>query len=150
MKKLLAILLIATISCLVVEETPDDVVLEGFLKNIVKGVGKGVKVVGKGVKEVGKGVGKGVKEVGKGVKEVGKGIKGLGQKIDQFLKGASKVIKASVKYLKDHGILDKVLNILVEVGKMAATTLCTNYGGPVAGEICNTAIDFIADKVIKK
>ena len=46
--------------------------------------------------------------------------------------------------------MDKVLNILVEVGKMAATTLCTNYGGPVAGEICNTAIDFIADKVIKK
>ena len=150
MRRFLSILLIATISCLVVEETPDDVVLEGFLKNIVKGVGKGVKVVGKGVKEVGKGVGKGVKEVGKGVKEVGKGIKGLGQKIDQFLKGASKVIKASVKYLKDHGILDKVLNILVEVGKMAATTLCTNYGGPVAGEICNTAIDFIADKVIKK
>ena len=46
--------------------------------------------------------------------------------------------------------MDKVLKALIEVGKIAAVTACTTYGGPVVGEICNVAIGFIADQVINK
>ena len=68
----------------------------------------------------------------------------------QFQSLNDSVIKSSVKYLKEHGILDKVLKALIEVGKIAAVTACTTYGGPVVGEICNVAIGFIADQVINK
>ena len=174
MRKYLPILLIATIACTIVEETQEEVVLQKSIikrfgneikkgvKNAGNEVKKGVKNAGnevkKGVKNVENEVKKGVKNVGneveKGVKHVGKEIKekvkNLKKKIEPFLRDATKVIKSSVKYLKEHGILDKVLKALIEVGKIAAVTACTTYGGPVIGEICNVAIGFIADQVINK
>ena len=170
MKKFLAILLIATIACLVTEETSDDIVLQRNpfrkigkgIKNVVKGTGKVVKEVGKGtgkvVKEVGKGTGKVVKEVGKGtgkvVKEVGKGTgkvgKGLVRGLEKFVKGASKVVKQAINFLKQTGIWDQVVEKVVELGKNAANAFCSKYGGPTAGELCSQAIDFIASKLNKK
>ena len=159
MKKFLAILLIATIACLVTEEASDDIVLQRNpfrkigkgIKNVVKGTGKVVKEVGKGtgkvVKEVGKGTGKVVKEVGKGTGKVGKGlVRGL----EKFVKGASKVVKQAINFLKQTGIWDQVVEKVVELGKNAANAFCSKYGGPTAGELCSQAIDFIASKLNKK
>ena len=159
MKKFLAILLIATIACLVTEEASDDIVLQRNpfrkigkgIKNVVKGTGKVVKEVGKGtgkvVKEVGKGTGKVVKEVGKGTGKVGKGlVRGL----EKFVKGASKVVKQAINFLKQTGIWDKVIEKVVQLGKTAAFGFCSKYGGPTAGELCSHAIDFIASKLNKK
>ena len=148
MKKFLAILLIATIACLVTEEASDDIVLQ---RNPFRKIGKGIKNVVKGtgkvVKEVGKGTGKVVKEVGKGTGKVGKGlVRGL----EKFVKGASKVVKQAINFLKQTGIWDQVVEKVVELGKNAANAFCSQYGGPTAGELCSQAIDFIASKLNKK
>ena len=137
MKKFLAILLIATIACLVTEEASDDIVLQ---RNPFRKIGKGIK-------NVVKGTGKVVKEVGKGTGKVGKGLaKGL----EKFVKGASKVVKQAINFLKQTGIWDQVVEKVVELGKNAANAFCSKYGGPTAGELCSQAIDFIASKLNKK
>ena len=137
MKKFLAILLIATIACLVTEEASDDIVLQ---RNPFKGIKRGIK-------NVVKGTGKVVKEVGKGTGKVGKGlVRGL----EKFVKGASKVVKQAINFLKQTGIWDKVIEKVVQLGKTAAFGFCSKYGGPTAGELCSQAIDFIASKLNKK
>ena len=137
MKKFLAILLIATIACLVTEEASDDIVLQ---RNPFRKIGKGIK-------NVVKGTGKVVKEVGKDIGKVGKGLaKGL----EKFVKGASKVVKQAINFLKQTGIWDQVVEKVVELGKNAANAFCSKYGGPTAGELCSQAIDFIASKLNKK
>ena len=137
MKKFLAILLIATIACLVTEEASDDIVLQ---RNPFRKIGKGIK-------NVVKGTGKVVKEVGKGTGKVGKGlVRGL----EKFVKGASKVVKQAINFLKQTGIWDQVIEKVVELGKNAANAFCSKYGGPTAGELCSHAIDFIASKLNKK
>ena len=137
MKKFLAILLIATIACLVTEEASDDIVLQ---RNPFRKIGKGIK-------NVVKGTGKVVKEVGKGTGKVGKGlVRGL----EKFVKGASKVVKQAINFLKQTGIWDKVIEKVVQLGKTAAFGFCSKYGGPTAGELCSHAIDFIANKLNKK
>ena len=134
MKRLLAFLLIATIACQVVEETDEldfsqlaqlaqlDQLDDVILESIFKKIGRGI---GKVFRGVGKGVGK-------------------------FFKGVSKVVRNAVKYLKDHGLWETVVNAVKEVGKYAAAAVCTKFGGPVAGTACANGIDFIADKVLKK
>ena len=131
MKRLLAFLLIATIACQVVEETDEldfsqlaqlDQLDDVVLESIFSKIGRGI---GKVFRGVGKGVGK-------------------------FFKGVSKVVRNAVKYLKDHGLWETVINAVKEVGKYAAGAVCTKFGGPLAGTACAHGIDFIADKVLKK
>ena len=126
MRKLLAILLIATIACTVVEENNeldfselDDIVLENPL----------------------------FKKIGE---EIGKAFKGVKQGVSKFIKGASKAINSAVQFLKDKGLWDIAVETVKQLGVYAAGTLCTTYGGPLAGTACSTGVEFILDKVLNK
>ena len=114
MRKFLAILLIASIVCVEVSNTPEKVaednLLDLFEFDIESAEFKGW-----------------IKKVVNKVKDVGKKV------VDK--------VKSGIDYLKKKGYWSLIVNALKTAGKIAATSLCSAYLSPaVCGPVINTIL----------
>ena len=81
------------------------------------------------------------------LKKVFKGIGGFFKgTVGKAFKSLKKHVQAGIKWLKDHNLWDPIVSKVKDLGKKVASGACNKY---LKLDVCDQAVDFIADKVIK-
>ena len=167
MRKLLAIILIATIACATEEEktNPIEKVKEG-VENIKDDVSDKAKEIADKAKEIAKDVADKAKkiadDISKKAQEMGEDISEKAKEISEDVSGKAKeIVKEFMKFfeklseegqkaivwLKDNGYWDEIVQLAETIGKAAAVQTCKTYV-PDVGVSCDQIIQFVMDAII--
>ena len=160
MRKLLAIILIATIACATEEEktNPIEKIKEG-VENIKDDVEKKAKEIAEDVadkaKEIADDVSKKAKEMGEDIsekaKEIAEDVSGKAKEIVKefmkFFEKLSEEVQKAIVWLKENGYWDEIVKIAETIGKAAAVQACKTYI-PDVGVSCDQIIQFVMDAII--
>ena len=76
-------------------------------------------------------------------KGIGNFFKGT---VGKAFKSLKKGVQKGIQWLKDHNLWDPIVSKAKEYGKKLASGLCTKY---LKSDVCEPAVDFIADHVLK-
>ena len=167
MRKLLAIILIATIACATEEEkkNPIEKAKEGIenikddvadkAKEIADKAKKMAEDVADKAKEIADDVSKKAKEMGEDIsekaKEIAEDVHGKAKEIVKefmkFFEKLSEEVQKAIVWLKENGYWDEIVQLAETIGKAAAVQACKTYV-PDVGVSCDQIIQFVMDAII--
>ena len=149
MRKLLAIILIATIACATEEEkkNPIEKAKEG-IENIKDDVADKAKEIADDVSKKAKEMGEDISEKAKEIAEDVHGkAKEIVKEFMKFFEKLSEEVQKAIVWLKENGYWDEIVKIAETVGKAAAVQACRTFIPDVVIS-CDQIIQFVMDAII--